>query len=136
MKHAIVLLLLAAWLGGCAGGGGGSMTFTDDRGVGEQPFPVNYRTELLAFFRNYMTNPAGIRDATMAEPVQRNVNGRQRYVSCVRYSQKQSDGSYGEPRERAVVHVDARLDRMVEDSREVCAGVTYAPFPELEKLSR
>jgi hypothetical protein len=132
----ILLLLVAASLGGCAGGEGGSMTFTDDRGVSSQPFPGNYKTELLAFFRTYLTNPVGVRDAAMAEPAQRNVGGRLRYVSCVRYTPRDSSGRTGEPQERAVVHVDARLDRVLEESRETCAGAVYAPFPELEKMSR
>ncbi len=112
------------------------MTFTDDRGVAGQPFPSNYKVELLAFFRNYLTNPVGVKDAAMAEPMQRNVDGRLRYVSCVRYTAKNSDGVYGPPRERAVVHVDARLDRVLEDSSEVCAGAVYAPFPDLQTLTR
>jgi hypothetical protein len=135
VKRATLLVLVALSLGGCAGGGGG-MTFTDDRGTGSQPFPANYKTELLAFFRTYLTNPVGVRDAAMAEPVQRNIGGKQRYVSCVRYTPRDSGGNYGEPQERAVVHVDARLDRVLEESREPCAGVVYAPFPELEKMVR
>ena len=72
----------------------------------------------------------------MAEPVQRTVGGRLRYVSCIRYAPRESDGSYREPREQAVVYVDARLDRMLENPGEACAGATYAAFPELEKLTR
>jgi hypothetical protein len=136
IKRAALLLLITASLGGCFGGGSGSMTFTDDRGVGNQPFPSNYRSELLAFFRTYLTNPVGVRDAAMAEPIQRNVDGRRRYVSCVRYTARDSSGRIGQPQERAVVHVDARLDRVLEESREICAGAVYAPFPELEKMSR
>jgi len=131
----VCALLLVGLLGGCAGTGG-SMTFTDDRGVSGQPFPTNYRTELLAFFRTYLTNPVGVRGAAMAEPVQRTVGGRLRYVSCVRFTPRQSNGSDGAPREVAVVHVDARVDSVMEDSQEACAGLAYAPFPELEKLSR
>jgi hypothetical protein len=137
VKRISLLMLVAVSLGGCFGGGErGSMTFTDDRGVGNQPFPTNYRGELLAFFRTYLTNPVGVRDAAMADPAQRTVGGRLRYVSCVRYTPRDSSGAYGQPQERAVVHVDARLDRVVEDSRDICAGAVYAPFPELEKLSR
>lgn len=128
-------MLLAAALAGCAGGGG-SMSFTDDRGVGDQPFPANYRAELLAFFKTYLTNPVGVREAMMAEPVQRSIGGRLRYVSCLRYTARDSDGNYGATRERAVVYVDARLDQVVEDARELCAGAVYAPYPELEKLGR
>jgi hypothetical protein len=130
-----MIVLLAGWLAGCAGSVG-SMSFTDDRGVADQPFPANYRAELLAFFKTYLTNPVGVREAMMAEPVQRSVGGRLRYVSCLRYTARDSDGNYGATRERAVVYVDARLDRVAEDARELCASAVYAPYPELERLTR
>jgi len=34
-------------------------------------------------------------------------------------------------RERAVLYVNGRLDRVVEDANDVCAGAVYAPFAEL-----
>ena len=138
------MLLLAAGLAACAGmniGGGGSdesrsISYTDDKGIANQPYPNNYRTELLAFLKTYLNNPVGIRDAVLAEPVQRTVGGRLRYITCLRFSTRDSDGSYHDARERAVVYVDGRLDHVVEKSGEVCAGAAYAAFPELEKLTR
>ncbi|ABD88646.1 hypothetical protein [Rhodopseudomonas palustris] len=132
--HPATLLLLAATLGGCAGVS--NMTFTDDAGTGNQPFPTNYRSELLAFFRTYLTDPVGVRDAMMADPLQRSIGGRQRYVSCLRFNARKSDGSYIGIRDRVVVYVDARLDRIMEEPGDTCAGVNYQPFPELEKLTR
>jgi len=134
-KCAAILLLPLA-LAACAGDGQGSMTYTDDRGVANQPYPTNYRPELLAFMKTYLNNPVGVKEAVMAEPVQRTVGGRLRYVVCLRYNAKDRDGSYLGLRERAVLYVDARLDRVVEDASEVCAGAAYAPFPELEKMVR
>lgn len=112
------------------------ITFTDDRGVSDQPFPKDYRAEILAFMRTYLNNPVGVHDAAMAAPVQRTLGRRLRYVSCLRFTPRESDGSYGQPRERAIVYVDGRLDRVVENAGESCAGATYAPFPELEKMTR
>jgi hypothetical protein len=131
-------VLLAASLAACVTDGGdqGGIVYTDDRGVADQPFPTDYRAQILAFLRTYLNNPAGIRDATMAEPAQRTVGGRRRYVSCLRYNAREIDGSYRGVVQRAVVYVDARLDRMIENADEVCAGAVYAPFPELEKLTR
>ena len=112
------------------------ISFTDDRGVSNQPYPGNYKREVLAFMRTYLNNPVGIREAQMAEPVQRTIGGRLRYVSCLRYTTRESDGSYREQRERAVVYVDARLDRVLENPGDACTGASYASFPELEKLTR
>jgi hypothetical protein len=64
------------------------------------------------------------------------VGGRLRYLSCLRYVVREADGSYQAPRELAIIYVDGRLDQSVENASELCAGVTYAPFPELAALSR
>jgi hypothetical protein len=136
LSRAAILLLPIA-LAACASSDESkSITFTDDRGVANQPFPNNYRTEILAFMKTYLNNPVGVRDAVMAEPVQRTIGGRLRYVVCLRYTPREADGSYREPRERAVLFVDSRLDRVVENASEPCAGLAYAPFPDLEKLTR
>jgi len=135
-KFAVILLLPIA-LAACAGNEESrSTTYTDDRGVSSQPFPTNYKSEILSFMKAYLNNPVGVRDAAMAEPVQRSVGGRLRYVSCLRFTARDTDGGYREPRERAILFVDGRLDRVVDNASEPCAGATYQPFPELEKMSR
>lgn len=110
--------------------------FASDSGDSNQPFPSNYRTELVAFMHTYLNNPVGVHDAVMADPVQRTVGGRLRYVSCLRFAAPESDGSYKEPRERAVVFVNGRLDRIAPNAAELCAGSAYQPFPELQTMSR
>lgn len=138
-RLAVPLVAVALMLSGCAAGhsdDSDGLAYTADRGVGSQPFPKNYRAELLAFLRTYLNDPNGVRDASIAAPVQREVGGRQRYVTCLRYSAKDIDGSYSPVKERAAVYIDGRLDRMIEKPGEVCAGANYAAFPELEKLTR
>jgi hypothetical protein len=132
------ILLLPVALAGCASSSDESspISFTDDRGVANQPYPKNYRAETLAFMHTYLNDPTGVRDAALAEPVQRTVGGRLRYITCVRFTARESDGAYRPMRERAIVYVDGRLDRVLENAGEPCAGATYAPFPELEKMSR
>jgi len=131
------MMLLPIMLSACAAVDDSKpITFTDDRGVSSQPFPKNYRTEVLAFLKTYLNDPVGVRDAVMAEPVQRTVGGRQRYVVCLRFSARDSDGGYREPRERGMLFVDGRLDRIIENAVEPCVGVAYVPFAELEKMTR
>ncbi len=132
-----MFLLLPIVLAACAGSDESrSISYTDDRGIANQPYPNNYRIEVLAFMKTYLNNPVGVHDAAMAEPVQRTVGGRLRYVSCLRFVPRESDGSYREMRERAILYVDGRLDHVVENASEICAGAVYASFPELEKLTR
>jgi hypothetical protein len=137
VKRAVILTLLPIALAACASSDDSkSISYTDDRGVSNQPFPTNYRAEILAFMKTYLNNPVGVHDAAMADPVQRTVGGRLRYVSCLRFVPRESDGSYREVRERAILYVDGRLDRIVENASEPCAGAVYAPFPDLEKMTR
>jgi hypothetical protein len=129
-------VLLPIALAGCLGSEDGRTTSFMEDSSATQRYPNNYRAELLAFMRTYLNNPVGVRNAEMAEPVQRTVGGRVRYVSCLRFYPRESDGTYRETRERAVMYVNGRLDRLVENAGEVCAGAVYAPFPELEKMVR
>jgi hypothetical protein len=132
-----MVMLLPIALAACAGSDdGASISYTSDRDGISQPVPTDYRTQLLAFMKTYLNDPVGVHDAMMAEPVERPVGGQQHYVSCLRFTPRESDGSYGQLRERAIVFVDGRLDHVVENAGEICAGVTYAPFPALEKMTR
>ena len=133
----LTMMLLPIMLSACASSDDSKpITFTDDRGVSSQPFPKNYRVEVLAFLKTYLNDPVGVRDAVIADPVERTVGGRLRYVVCLRFSARESDDSYREPRERAMLFVDGRLDRILENAAEPCAGLPYAPFADLEKMTR
>lgn len=135
----VATLLLPIALAACSSSGGDegrSLSLFNDKPDTPQSFPANYRAEMLAFMRTYLNNPVGVRDAAMAEPVMRDVSGKMRYISCLRYSARESDGSYREPHERAVLFVNGRLDRLIEKGGELCSGVALAPFPDLEKMSR
>ena len=129
-------MLLPIALAGCLESEESRTTSFMEGGSATQRYPDNYRPELLAFLRTYLNNPVGVRNAEMAEPVQRTIGGRVRYVSCLRFYPREPDGTYRELRERAVMYVNGRLDRLVENASEVCAGAVYAPFPEMEKLQR
>ena len=134
----VAALLLPIALAGCLTSEEGSSptSYTADRGVTDQPYPNNYRSEILAFMQHaYLNNPVGVREAGIADPVQRTIGGRLRYVVCVRYSARDSDGNYRPARERSIMFVDGRLERVLETT-EPCAGAAYAAFPDLEKMTR
>jgi hypothetical protein len=136
LKRAAILLLPLA-LAACAGDSAdsGPISYVGEHDSANQPFPANYHDELLAFLKTYLNNPVGVRDAEMAEPVQRSVGGHSRYVSCLRFATRDPDGTYPKPRQLAVIYVDGRLDHVVDKPGDFCAGASYAPFPELEKLA-
>jgi hypothetical protein len=123
-------LLLGAALG--LGGCGHHHRSDDEINV----LPTNYKAEILAGMHAYFNDPTGIRDAGIAEPVLKPVGGPMRYVVCVRFNAKQSGTTYAGVRDFAAVFLDGRFDRFIETPRQQCDGATYAPFPELERLSR
>jgi hypothetical protein len=132
----LAVLLLPLMLAACQTDEGGGSTFLASDDTANQPFPNNYKAEILAFMRTYLNNPVGVREAAMAEPVLRTVSGRPRYVSCLHFAERQSDGSYREPRDRAILFINGRLDRVLPNGNDECAGAAYKPYPDLEKMQR
>lgn len=132
-----LILALPLALAACFGNDGDRRSLIEGtQAGGPQPFPENFRSDALALMRAYLNNPVGVRDASTADPVMREVGGRQFYVSCLRFTPRETDGSYKAMRERAIVYVNGRADRVVDHANDLCAGAVYAPFPELEKMTR
>ena len=98
--------------------------------------PTAYRTDIVAFMRTYLNDPSGVREALVSEPAQRDYQGLSRYTSCVRYNAKKSGGQYAGSKDSFVLFRDGRLDRVIDNGRELCKDAAYVPFPELERLTR
>ena len=69
-------MLLPIALAGCLGSEDSRTTTFMEESGGTPRYPDNYRPELLAFMRTYLNDPVGVRNAEVAEPVQRTVGGR------------------------------------------------------------
>jgi len=130
----VAAAMLLVGVAGCASND--DLSYTADRGIENQPYPTNYRPQLLSLLRSYLNDPRGVRDAAIAEPAQKKVAGRLRYVVCLRFNARGADGSYSGIKERAAMYLDTRIDRIIEEAAELCEGAVYAPFPEMEKLTR
>jgi len=106
----------------------------DEEGI--NTYPAGYKSDILGAVHAYLNDPTGIRDAALSEPLLKSVASRQRYVACVRFNAKQSNNGNAGVKELAAVFLAGHFDQFVEKATDLCAGVTYAPFPELEKLPR
>jgi len=62
--------------------------------------------------------------------------GWPRYIVCVRYNARATNGTYGGASDRLAIYVDGRFDQFEEKPRDLCSGAAYKPFPELEHLTR
>jgi len=134
-------------LGGCAHNG-------SETGVPGDPdvniVPVDYKRDIVAAMHAYLSDPTGIRDAGISEPVLKSVGGIQRYIVCVRFNGKKRGNEYAGVKEVAAVFLVGRFDHFVERATDKpqekeqekerapvqCAGIGVVPFPELEKLKR
>ncbi len=101
-------------------------------------FPQNYKADLMAFLRTYLNDPTHIRNPSVSQPVLKQAGPGQRYVACVRYNAR-VDGKYAGMKEGVAIYVSGKLDRFFDGPNETkafCKDAAYAPFPELEKLTR
>ena len=100
--------------------------------------PENYKSDLLAFLRTYLKQPAGVRNAQASKPLLKKVGPGDRYIVCVRFRERKSGNTYAPPKDGAATFVSGRLDRFIDTPLEVaalCKDVPLEPFPELEKLT-
>jgi hypothetical protein len=137
---ALFLPLLAALaLGGCATDVEPSAAELQAHWEAQNVYPQGYKSDLLAFLRTYLNDPTHVRGAAVSLPQRKTVGPGERYVACVRYNARDSDGKYMGSKDGAAVYVSGKLDRFIDVPkvvRELCKDAGYAPFPELAKLTR
>jgi len=98
-------------------------------------YPTNYKSDILAAMHAYLDNPTGIRDAAIGEPALKSKGGTTRYVVCVKFNAKKNRGNdYAGSKEVAAEFMVGRFDQFIENIKDLCAGTTYTPFPELQNL--
>jgi hypothetical protein len=132
-------MLAVVWVGGCATEVGPSPSELKAQWEQQNVYPQNYKNDLMAFLRTYLNDPTHIRGAAVSEPQRKTVGPGERYVACVRYNARKSGGQYAGSKDGAAIYVSGKLDRFLDLPREVrefCKDAVYAPFPELETLTR
>jgi len=131
--------LAAIALAGCATEVGPSAAELKARWDAENIYPQAYRQDLLAYLRTYLNDPKHVRGAAVSQPQLKFIGPGDRYVACVRFNARNSDGKYLGSKDGAAVYVAGKLDRFFDvpkDVRELCKDAAFVPFPELEKLTR
>jgi hypothetical protein len=114
-------------------------------------YPGNYRADLVAGLRAYLSNPANVRDAWVAEPAITQLGPRKRYAACVRFNARNSDGRYAGSKDVLAVFASGRFDQFIEPPapsepasegsapalvKQLCDAAEYKRFPELEAMKR
>jgi hypothetical protein len=103
--------------------------------------PTNYKADVVAAMHAYLNDPTGVRDASISEPTLRSatLSMPARYIGCVRYNAKKTATVYAGTHELAAVFLAGRFDQFIDQpkqTKELCADAAYAPFPELEAMTR
>jgi hypothetical protein len=137
----IILTGLAAGLAGCSGEKSTSML--DYITPGKVPvappvvtdrYPDNYRTDIANVMRTWLENPGKVKDAFVGQPVLKPMSGTPLYVTCVRYNSRTAGGSYMGERSNVVVFLDGKVGQFLPGDPQVCAGLSYQRYQELEQL--
>jgi len=141
---ALVVLALAVALAGC-----GSSRSREEREARINVYPDNYRADLQAALHAYVNDPTNIRDAYLSDPAVKPLGTQNRYVACLRYNAKNSDGRYTGSKDVLAIFLSGRFDQFVElqlnqanqssqatAMKELCAQADYKRFPELEAMTR
>jgi hypothetical protein len=144
-------LFLALTLGDCTGSLWGESEAQRQAEEAKNLFPAGYKSDLLAFMRTYLNDPTNIRTASVSPPELKTVGPYPRFVACVRYNAKGSNGQFAGMKDNLAVFILGKLDRLIElgnaaggggeaegnkSLRDLCSAAAYQPFPELEHLAR
>jgi hypothetical protein len=97
-------------------------------------YPAHYKADILAAMHAYLNDPTGIRDAAIADPALKDSGEATRYIVCLKFNAKKNNTAYAGLREIAAVFLVGRFDHFIETPKDLCAGVTYTSFPELQSL--
>src|SRR4029079_18057207 len=85
-------------------------------------YPAAYKTEVAGFMRMYLTNPTKVKDAFIAEPVLKPVNGHPQYITCVRYNPRDSKDQYEGTTTKLAIFLGGQLNQLLEGKPEMCAN--------------
>lgn len=134
----LLLLLAVLALGACSTDVGPSAAELKAQWDAQNVYPQHYKEDLLAFLRTFLNDPTHVRSASVSAPVSKTVGAGERFIACVRYNARDSDRTYGGEKTGVAVYVGGKLDRFIDGkpAQSLCKDATYAPFPELEHLTR
>jgi hypothetical protein len=117
----MVVMLAAGALAGCSG-------FSKNQPAEPDPnlLPANYRSNLVAFLRQSLTNRSDFRGAMISEPALKPVGSSQHYVVCVQFNPQSSIKT------KAAVYLSGQMTQFIDAAPEQCADAAYQPFKELD----
>lgn len=117
-RTGMVLVMAAVALGGC--------TRKEQQVVDPNALPTNYRSTLVAFLRQSLTNRADFRGAMVSEPALKPVGDSQHYIVCIQFNPR------SQIKTKAAVFLSGQMTQFIDANPEQCADAVYSPFKELD----
>jgi hypothetical protein len=112
-------MLVAGALAGCS-------SAKDTPQIDPNVLPANYRSTLVAFLRQSLTNRSDFRGAMISEPAIKPVESSQHYVVCVRFNPQSAIKT------KAAIYLAGQMTQFIDATPEQCADAVYQPFKELD----
>jgi hypothetical protein len=131
-----LLPVLTLLLASCTPGMQAYRDAQQDEAAAQSVVPQNHKAEIVALMRTYLNDPVGVRGAFASEPAMRTIDGTSRYTVCLRYNARKSPGQYAGSKDSIILFRQGKLERIVDNARELCKDAAYQPFPELERMTR
>jgi hypothetical protein len=128
----LLALCLAATLAGCVSGR--SRELREERDARINVYPANYRADILAALHSYLSDPTHIRDAYVSEPSLQPIGRQKRYVTCVRFNARNSDGRYVGSKDVVAVFATGRFDQFIDESTQPGSANQATPTSILNDL--
>ena len=119
-RAGIVLVTAAVALAGCGGAA------KDQQVIDPNALPTNYRSTLVAFLRQSLTNRADFRGAMISEPVLKPVGPSQHYIVCVQFNPR------SQIKTKAAVFLAGQMTQFIDATPEQCGDAAFQPFKELD----
>jgi hypothetical protein len=118
-RAGMILILAAGALASCS-------KTQQTAAIDPNALPANYRSTLVAFLRQSLTNRADFRGAMISEPMLKPVGGSQHYIVCVQFNPRSAIKT------KAAVYLAGQMTQFVDATTEQCADASYQPFKELD----
>jgi hypothetical protein len=119
----MVLAMAATALAGCSGFGKNQQPAAVDANT----IPVNYRSTLVTFLRQSLTNRDDFHGAMISEPALKPVGQSQHYTVCVQFNSASAIKTT-----MAAVFLSGQMTQFIDATPEQCADAVYQPFKELD----
>lgn len=124
LSVAVVLAAVAFAVAGCSSFGG-SKPAQPQPAADPNAYPADYRTQIVAFLRQSLTDRADFRGALISAPALKPIADSQRYMVCVQVNGR------GQAKIKVAIYLGGLMTQFI-DATDQCTGVAYLPFRELE----